>query len=59
MNTLHIVGWTVRFAKLVWQQSITIMSCGGCPEMKSCEKVGAIIGNNPDARDRLENAGSV
>ena len=30
-----------------------------CPEMKSCEKVGAIIGNNPDARDRLENAGSV
>ncbi len=28
------------------------------PEMKSCEKVGAIIGNNPDARDRLEKAGS-
>ena len=34
-------------------------ACGGCPEMKTCEKVGAIIGNNPDARDRLENAGSV
>lgn len=29
-------------------------TCGSCPEMKSCEKVGAIIGNNPDARDRLE-----
>ena len=29
------------------------------PEMKTCEKVGAIIGNNPDALDRLENAGSV
>ena len=28
-------------------------------EMRSCEKVGAIIGNNPDARDRLENAESV
>ncbi len=36
-----------------------IETCGGCPEMKSCEKVGAIIGNNPDARDRLEIAGSV
>ena len=34
-------------------------TCGGCPEMKSCEKVGAIIGNNHDARGRLENAGSV
>ena len=33
-------------------------TCGGCPEMKYCEKVGAIIGNNPDARDRLEIAGS-
>ena len=33
-------------------------TCGGCPEMKLCEKVGAIIGNNPDARDRLEIAGS-
>ncbi len=29
-------------------------TCGSCPEMKSCEKVGAIIGNNPDARERLE-----
>ena len=24
-------------------------TCGGCLEMKSCEKVGAIIGNNSDA----------
>ena len=29
------------------------------PEMESCEKIGAIIGNNSDARGRLENAGSV
>ena len=34
-------------------------TCGDCPEMKSCEKVGAILGNNPDARGRLENAGRV
>ena len=36
-----------------------IAYCGGCLEMRSCEKVGAIIGNNPDARGRLENAGRV
>ena len=34
-------------------------TCGNCTEMKSCEKVGAIIGNNPDARDRIEKAVSV
>ena len=34
-------------------------TCGGCLEMKSCEKVGAIIGNNSDARGRLENNGYV
>ena len=34
-------------------------TCGGCLEMKSCEKVGAIIGNNSDARGRLENTGYV
>ena len=32
-------------------------TCGSCPEMKSCEKVGAIIRNNPDALGRLETAG--
>ena len=34
-------------------------TCGVCLEMKSCEKVGAIIGNNSDARGRLENTGYV
>ena len=34
-------------------------TCGNCTEMKSCEKVGAIIGNNSDARDRIEKAVSV
>lgn len=33
-------------------------TCGSCQDMKSCEKVGAIIANNPDARGRLENAGT-
>ena len=32
-------------------------TCGSCPEMKSCGKVGAIIRNNPDALGRLETAG--
>ena len=27
-----------------------VETCGSCPEMKSCEKVGAIISNNPDRR---------
>ena len=36
-----------------------VKTCGGCPEMKSCEKVVAIIGNNPDARGRLESAGRI
>lgn len=29
-------------------------TCGGCPEMKACEKLAMITGNNPDARRRLE-----
>jgi hypothetical protein len=29
-------------------------TCGSCPEMNSCEKVGAIIGNNPEAKKSLE-----
>ena len=48
-----------RRETLIMNGKKQIETCGGCPEMKSCEKVGAIIGNNPDARDRLEIAGSV
>ena len=29
-------------------------TCGSCPEMKTCEKLNAIIQNNPDAGRRLE-----
>ena len=35
-----------------------VETCGSCPEMKSCEKVGAIIANNPEALGRLESAGT-
>ena len=42
-----------------FSSEIEMINCSGCPEMRSCEKVGAIIGNNPDARGRLENVGSV
>ena len=34
-------------------------TCGGCQGVESCEKVGAIISNNPDARRRLKNIGNV
>lgn len=29
-------------------------TCGGCPDMENCETVGAIHGNNSDARIRLK-----
>ena len=35
-----------------------VETCGSCPEMKSCEKVGAILANNSEARGRLKNAGT-
>ncbi len=35
-----------------------VETCGDCPEMRSCEKVGAIIGNNSEARDRLYGYGN-
>ena len=34
-----------------------VKTCGDCPDIKLCEKVEAIIGNNPDAQDRIEKAG--
>ena len=44
----------VRVAKL-WSE---LNGVEITPEMKSCEKVGAITANNPEALGRLENAGS-
>ena len=32
-------------------------TCGGCPDMASCQQLEAIIGNHPDALLRLEKAG--
>ena len=31
-------------------------TCGDCPDMGGCEKLGAIIGRNPEARRRVERA---
>lgn len=31
-----------------------VTTCGGCPELESCQTVGAIIQNNPAARKNLE-----
>lgn len=33
-----------------------VETCGGCSEMKACEKLSMITGNNADALRRLENA---
>lgn len=32
-----------------------VETCGSCLEMESCDKVGAIIGNNDKARENLKN----
>ena len=32
-------------------------TCGNCPELEKCEKVGMITGNNPDALQNLKTAG--
>lgn len=34
-------------------QEKAVSTCAGCEEMLTCEKVGMIIGNNPDARKNL------
>ena len=31
-----------------------VETCGSCEELETCEKLGAIIGNNPDAMKRLK-----
>ena len=31
-----------------------VSTCGDCPEMETCEKVGMIIGNNEEARRNLK-----
>ena len=31
-----------------------VETCGSCPEMKTCDKLAMITGNNPDAQRRLE-----
>jgi len=66
---INCSGCRIPGAKTVYSDSLCpirqcartkrISTCGNCPEMKSCENVGTIIGNNLDARERLENAGSV
>ena len=32
-----------------------VPTCGSCPEMDVCPKVGAILQNNPEARENLKN----
>jgi len=54
-----LIVWITVMKDLSYAGYHKMETCGGCLEMKSCEKVGAIIGNNLDARGRLENAGSI
>ena len=68
-ESINCSGCRIPGAKTVYCDSLCpirpcarekqVETCGECPEMASCEKVGAIIGNNPEARDRLQNTGRV
>lgn len=31
-----------------------VMTCGGCPDIETCQDVGAVISNNPDALKNLK-----
>ena len=31
-----------------------VVTCGGCPELEKCEKVGMVISNDPDALNNLK-----
>ena len=61
---IHCVGCRIDGPKTPYCESLCpirqcatnkqIQSCGGCAEMKSCEKLSAITNGNADALRRLE-----
>ena len=60
---IHCVGCRVDGVKTPYCDSICpirqcalgkgVATCGACEEMEKCEKLGMILGNNPDARRNL------
>ncbi len=62
---IHCSGCRIEGAKTPYCESLCpirqcaagkkVETCGSCPEMRSCEKLGAITKNSADALRRLEN----
>ena len=60
---IHCVGCRVDGVKTPYCESLCPIrqcalgrqhtTCGGCGALKTCEKVGAILENNPEAQKRL------
>ena len=63
-ESIHCVGCRIEGVKTPYCEHLcpiragarekTLETCGACPEMGTCEKLGAIIRNNPEALRRLE-----
>jgi hypothetical protein len=61
---IHCVGCRIDGPKTPYSESLcqirpcamkkNIQTCGSCAEMGTCEKLAAIIGNNPDAIRNLK-----
>ena len=63
-ESIHCVGCRIEGVKTPYCDFLcpiracarekTLETCGACPERGSCEKLGAITRNNPEALRRLE-----
>ena len=61
---IHCTGCRLPGAKTPYSDSLCpvrqcarergLVTCGNCPEMKTCEKLRPVTGNNPEARRNLE-----
>ena len=63
---IHCVGCRIDGIKTPFCESLCpirqcalirgVKTCGGCPEMRACDKLSMITANNADALHRLESA---
>lgn len=63
-DMINCVGCRIAGAKTPYCDSLcpirqcatgkAVETCGDCPQMNLCDKLGQITGNNPEARRRLE-----
>ena len=66
-DMIHCGGCRIDGAKTPYCESLcpirqcalgkTVGTCGDCPDMETCAKVGMVIGNNPQALNNLKGGG--